>query len=208
MTARLETGIELLDRKLNGGVPVGSLTALSAPPASQAELLLYELATIRPTLYLTLFRPADDIKNTLAEYAYNNAEITIEPIDPHDPIDEILEHSQQLDNHATLVIDPIEILEQLPVTEYWDFLIELKEHIAEADGTGVLYCLHGHQLPPRRDLTEYMADIVFRMSTERTGESIENDLTVPKFRGDRAIEDVIKLSLTTDVEVDISRNIV
>ena len=43
MTERLRTGIDVLDRKLDGGIPAGSIVALTAQPASQAELFLYEL---------------------------------------------------------------------------------------------------------------------------------------------------------------------
>ena len=43
MAGRLKTGIDVLDRKLNGGLPAGCIVALTASPSSQAELLLYEL---------------------------------------------------------------------------------------------------------------------------------------------------------------------
>ena len=56
MVERLRTGIEVLDRKLDGGIPAGSIVALTADPASQAELFLYELTATRGTLYLSLDR--------------------------------------------------------------------------------------------------------------------------------------------------------
>ncbi|PSP59844.1 transcriptional regulator, partial [Halobacteriales archaeon QH_7_66_37] len=43
MADRLRTGIDVLDRKLGGGLPAGSMVTLSASPRSQAELFLYEL---------------------------------------------------------------------------------------------------------------------------------------------------------------------
>ena len=70
MAGRLETGIDVLDRKLNGGLPPGSIVAFTASPASQSELLLYELTAARGTLYLTTERSdqavRDAIENTNA----------------------------------------------------------------------------------------------------------------------------------------------
>ena len=51
MAERLRTGIDVLDRKLDGGLPAGSIVVLNATPASQAELFLYELTATRGTLY-------------------------------------------------------------------------------------------------------------------------------------------------------------
>lgn len=208
MVTRLETGIDLLDRKLNGGLPAGSLTAFSAAPASQADLFLLELATVRPTLYLTTIRPAEDIERIVDEYSLDNGEITIESIDPTDPVEETLAAAERLPDGGTLVLDPMTVFEQLEPQAYRDFLIELRDHIGSVDGTGLLHCLDGRDVPPRRDITEYVSDVVFNMSTERRGETLETDLVIPKYRGGAAVDDVIKLSLTMNVDVDISRNIV
>jgi hypothetical protein len=71
----------------------------------------------------------------------------------------------------------------------------------------VLHCLDGRSIPPLRDTTEHMADVVFRLTTNATGATVENRLAVPKFRGGRALTETLKLRLTDRVEVDTSRDI-
>jgi KaiC/GvpD/RAD55 family RecA-like ATPase len=208
MTDRLATGIELLDRRLHGGVPRGSITAVLSQPASQSELLLYELAAVRPALYLTTVRAAEDVRATLTRVRPEAMDVVVSGIDPGAPVAETLELVDELPEQSTLIVDPIDALERLPAGEYRAFLNELRSRLAAANAVGIFHCLDGRDVPPLRDTTEYVVDVVFRLSTERRGEAVENYLTVPKFRGGQALEDVIKLSLTTDVDVDISRNLV
>ena len=52
-----------------------------------------------------------------------------------------------------------------------------------------------------------MADVVFQLETTVEGDRIENRLAVPKFRGGRAMSDVIKLELSDEVDIDTSRDI-
>lgn len=208
MIHSLQTGIELLDRKLHGGVPVGSLTAIMAAPASQSELLLYELSSVRPTLYLTTIRAAVDVRAVLARLSLDDTDIVVAEVDGTDIVEHTLELVRELPPESTLVVDPMEAYEHLPPGAYWRFLNELRGELDTTDSVGFLHCLDGSSLPPRRDTTAYLADIVFDLSTERRGDSVENFLTIPKFRGGLALEDVIKLTLTTDIDVDVSRNIV
>lgn len=208
MTDRRETGIDLLDRRLNGGVSSGSITAVLSPPASQSELLLYELASVRPTLYLTTVRTAERVQGVMARLGTGTDDVVVAPLDHAAPVESALELVRELPETSTLIVDPIGVFERLPREEYRSFLNELHDHLAAVDAVGFFNCLEGRNVPPLRDLTEYAADVVFRLTTERRGESVENYLTVPKFRGGQSLEDVLKLSLTTDVDVDISRNLV
>lgn len=206
--ARLATGIELLDRKLHGGLPVGSLTALEAPPASQSELLLYQLSSVRPTLYVTTARAAADVRRVLDRLDEGTDDVVVVDVDQADPTGHVLDLVEAVPSPGAVVIDVVDRFESLPEAEYWTFVNELRERLRLAGATGFLHCLDGDRTPPQRDTTEYLADVVFRMTSERRGESLENTLTVPKYRGGAAVEDVIKLSLTTGVDVDVSRNIV
>lgn len=208
MTPRLETGVDLLDRRLNGGVPNGSITALLSPPASQSELLLYEFASVRPTLYISTVRAADAVRDVMAQVEMGHDDVVVTSVDTDALVAETLELVGALPDASTLIVDPIGAFERLSRGEYREFLIELRRRLADANAVGFFNCLTGHETSPRRETTEYVADVVFRLTTDRRGESVENYLTVPKYRGGEALEDVLKLSLTTEVDVDISRNLV
>jgi hypothetical protein len=52
-----------------------------------------------------------------------------------------------------------------------------------------------------------MADIVFDLDTGVKGDRIENRLSIPKFRGGVAPNEVIKLELSEEVAIDTSRDI-
>lgn len=208
MTRSLETGIDLLDRRLNGGVPAGSITALLSSPASQSELLLYELASVRPTLYMTTVRTPEDVRAVLGRVQPKHQDVVVTSIDTDALVGEALELVEVLPDESALVVDPIGAFERLPREEYQTFLNELRGRLEDANAVGFFHCLTGRDVPPVRSTTEYAADLVFRLTTDRRGESVENYLTVPKYRGGQALEDVLKLSLTTEVDVDISRNLV
>ena len=62
---RLKTGVEILDRRLGGGVPAGSLVSLVAQPDTQCELLLRELARCRETIYISTVVPEPELDDLL-----------------------------------------------------------------------------------------------------------------------------------------------
>lgn len=209
MTTRLRTGIDVLDRKLDGGIPPGRIVVLSAAPTSQSELFLYEIASIRETVYLTTERTTADVTACL-EHAGNghDSDVDVRRIDSTDPLAAAEEAMQNLTEGSNLVIDPTMLLERAPPDQYRAFLNDLRARAKETKSIALLHCLEGGSPPERRVLTEYMADVVLDLVTEDTGDTIENRLTVPKFRGGHALEDAIKLDLTAGVTIDVSRKIV
>lgn len=52
-----------------------------------------------------------------------------------------------------------------------------------------------------------MADVIFKLETKLKGDRIENRLAVPKFRGGRALSEVVKLDLAGSIDIDTSRDI-
>jgi KaiC/GvpD/RAD55 family RecA-like ATPase len=207
MAGRLSTGIGVLDRKLDGGLPAGSVVAFSAPPASQGELLLYELTAARPTLYVSTDRAEEAVRDGLRATQSRTGDPTIRRV----PGDAPLQHAQRLvsmlPEQSNLIIDPVNILESAGESAYRTFMNEVQNHMRNTESIAVLHCLDGRHVPPARDLTEHMADVVFDLQTSVKGDTIENRLAVLKFRGGRALGDTIKLELGERVRIDTSRDI-
>jgi len=208
MSARLSTGIDVLDRKLEGGIPAGSIIALTAEPASQAELLLYELTNARGTLYLSTGRSDQAIQDGLERTPARTGSPTVRHIgDDGEPLDQANQLIRALPENANLIVDVADPLEKRDAERYRHFLNDLQTQMVNTGGLAFLHCLDGVSPPGNRDVTEHMADVVFRLKTTLKGEQLENRLVVPKFRGGAALTEAIKLELRDQVTVDTSRDI-
>lgn len=210
MADLLRTGVEVLDRKLDGGIPAGSTVALCANPASQAELFLFELTATRGTLYLSLNRTETAVARGIERAKTRTGDPTIRDITGDAPIDNAAKLVTALPDASNLIIDPIDVLEldaDGDPPRFHNFMNTLQMHITNTNGLAILHCLDGSAPPSLRDHTEHMADIVFNLETERKGDQIENRLSIPKFRGGRALSDVVKLELGEEVAIDTSRDI-
>jgi KaiC/GvpD/RAD55 family RecA-like ATPase len=207
MVERLRTGIEVLDRKLKGGIPAGSIVALSAHPASQAELFLYELTATRGTLYLSLDRTGDAVTSSIKQSTTNAGDPTVRDVAGEAPLDSATKLVSALPESSNLIVDPVDVLERQEPARYRNFMNELQNHIYNTGSLALLHCLDGRDVPTLRDTTEHMADIVFQLETNVKGDQIENRLAIPKFRGGIALNEVIKLELSEEVAIDTSRDI-
>ncbi|MFB6118948.1 RAD55 family ATPase [Halosegnis sp.] len=207
MEDRLRTGIDVLDRKLEGGIPAGSIVALQAAPASQAELFLYELTATRGTLYLTLDRTDTAVAESIDEARTRTGDPTVRDVGGDAPLDNASKLVSALPEASNLIIDPTNVLEQQEGPRYRKFMNELQNHIYNTGSLAVLHCLEGYDVPSQRDTTLHMADVVFDLETSVKGDRVENHLTVPKFRGGVALADVVKLELREQVDIDTSRDI-
>ena len=207
MVGRLETGIDVLDRKLDGGLPPGCVVAYTARPGSQSELLLYELTAARGTLYLTTERTDDVVRHAIESSRSRVGSPTVRYVTEDDPLEEADRLISALPDGANLIIDTMDVLERTDRDDYLDFLNGLKGHMLETGSIAVLHCLKGQETPSNRTTTEHVADAVFDLRTDLDGMEIENHLAIPKFRGGGAPAEIIKLQLSERVEIDTSRDI-
>ena len=207
MVERLPTGITVLDRQLDGGIPEGSIVLLVAPPASQSELFLYELTTTRGTLYLTTVRSGTAVEDAIDRVPSRVGNPTVRDIGGDAPLDNAHSLVRDLPEGANLVVDVMDPLERADPRRYRGFLNELQTHLVNTRGLAVLHAMRGSSIPENRDYTKHMADVVFDLRTSIDGAEIENRLAVPKFRGGSALEETIKLKMTEEVSIDTSRDI-
>ena len=207
MADRLRTGIDVLDRKLEGGLPAGSVVTLCATPASQSELFLYELTNVRETLYLSFNRDERAVADGFARTTAHTGEPTIQYVPDDAPFDRASKAIGTIPERANVVCDPVDVLERKAPAEYRNFLNGLRSTVAETGSLAVLHCLDGERVPALRDTTEHMTDAVFQLRTGVEGDTVSNRLAVPKLRGGRALTDTVKLQLTDTVAIDTSRDI-
>jgi KaiC/GvpD/RAD55 family RecA-like ATPase len=207
MPSRLSTGVDVLDRELGGGVPGGTVVAYETPPASQGELLLYELTRPRPTLYLTTDRSKQAVRDAFEETNAPAGNPEIGYIKGADALENARHAVRSVPENTTVIVDTADALERADRTRYENFLNELGNHMRNVDGVAFLHCLDTDHAPALRGTTEHMVDAVFRLRVEEAGGEIESRLTVPKFRGGRALDTPVKLNLAERVQVDTSRDI-
>ncbi|MDZ5810158.1 transcriptional regulator [Halorubrum sp. AD140] len=203
----LSTGIPVLDREFDGGVPSGSVVALTADPASQSELIVDRLARVRECRYLTTVRSVDAVESGLSLDEEDDDRTVVRSARGDDPFASVLAAAADLPDRGTIVVDSVDPLEEHDRDAYVEFLGELRQRVVDVDGLAVMYALKGDTVARNRGVTEQIADVVFDLRTTVTGTEIANRLVVPKFRGGAALEEPLKLKLTDSVSVDTSRDI-
>jgi KaiC/GvpD/RAD55 family RecA-like ATPase len=207
MATRLSTGISVLDRELEGGLPAGSIVLLSAEPASQSELFLYELTAERPTLYLTTVRSDQAVVDGIDRTNTRTGDPEVRDVGGDAPLDKANRLIGTLPEDATLIVDVVDALERYDRSRYRRFLNELQTVMVNTGGIAILHGLKGVDVPDNRDLSAHVADVVFDLRTKVTNAEVENRLVVPKFRGGKALSEPIKLQLAESVNIDTSRDI-
>lgn len=207
MADRVATGIDVLDRKLAGGLPPGTIVAYTARPASQSELLLYQLTAARRTLYLSTQRSTEAISHALERTAAPVGSPRIRRVGIDDTLAEARKLVEALPEDANLIVDTMDVLERTDRAPYAKFLNRLKAHLVETGSIAVLHCPKTESMPPTRSTTLHVADAVFDLRSAVGATELETHLTIPKFRGGGAPSENIKLELSERVSIDTSRDI-
>lgn len=201
MTDRLSTGMGVVDRRLGGGLPPGTLLAVAAPPDSGSEQLLRAVVDAHGGRYLTLLRTEAELDGetpTSVEASHVRPEGLLG--DPDGWIGDISDGS-------VVVVDPVNELESGPADDYMALLSRLKHWLAETGSIGVLHCLRTATEPANRWLTLGRADWVWHLELTRLPLSVETRLYVTKSRRGRSLPEPLKLELLDGVRVDTSRDI-
>ena len=203
---RFSTGLPFLDRKIGGGFVPGDLLALTAPPASQAELLVAQFLSARRTTYLSTVREVEEIR-AWADATTTAEGLTVQTTTPEALLDDPDDALDSLEPESFLVIDTVDGLETAPRDRYLEFTTRLKRRLRETDSVGVLYCTDQHDNPPRRGLTLNRADTVWQLEVLVLSREIKSRLLITKSRNGWALTEPIPLLLTDRVQVDTSRRI-
>jgi len=224
------TGITLLDKRLDGGLPEGSLVCVYANPISMPEAFLYQFASVNHTYYLTTSRPAQYVKENieamgfsaeniefidafsqyyLNEYGqfvledrYRDKEI-FDFIDHH--INEIL--SKQGD--YTVILDSISFFLKLDVGRGLKEWLINKLYIASKQSKNLyyIYMMKGVHPDDLVYLVIDISDVIFDIDTERVGDRISSRLAIPKIRNKPPMMETFKFYISEGVQIDTSKDI-
>lgn len=214
MRNRLSTGVDALDEHLDGGPRPGTLISLVAPPESQAGTLFYALMRERSTLYITTLRPENAVRDELEHVLDDTADYAIRNAGHKTPIRNVNKAiqqagaSQSAHTEMNIVIDTMAPLERTgKYGLYVDLLNGIKSHLLEVGGLAVFYCTKRGTTRALREVTLTISDLVMNLEITTDKSTVENQLTVPKYRGRAVVDQVIKLKLGREAVVDTSRNL-
>lgn len=230
----LSTGIESLDRQLNGGFNSGTTIALSTPPDAPSSAILQQLMTQRPTTYITTLRPRAALEDELTNLLDEDVNFTIEQVgiagensealhamtdsrvysvnttERERFLDEIYEIVEAIEDQRNVIIDPMNPLERSESrTAFQRLLQEISATIQATDGLGIFHCISLDEPPRLRETTMTMVDTVWNIEVI-TGEkgNLELKASIPKNRGGKPILEQVTLLLDkTEVYTDQSRAI-
>jgi KaiC/GvpD/RAD55 family RecA-like ATPase len=203
MRGLVSTGIQILDRRLGGGIPQGGTVLFTAPPASQSELVLARLAKANTTLYLTTGRPEASVRATVEQGRATGSGVSVAEV-REEPLETASAILRSDDLPELVIVDRVGDLEDCDEERFQDLLWMLA---GQEETAVVFYGLSGAGATSQRDRTAYVADMVLNLELASEDEEVENRLYVPKFRGGSALDEPVKLELTGRVFVDTSREI-
>lgn len=211
MTKRLSMGVPDIDDHLDGGPRPGTLACLTAPPASQAGTLSYAMMQERPTLYITTLRDETAVRDEFGN-VFDDTEYTIESVSTQKPLRSVNRAIKRAGSWSgqrqNIIIDTMNPLERTnEYDRYTDLLNAIKSYLLEVRGVALLQCTALGQAPALREVTLTIADLVMDLEITSKKSTIENRLTVPKFRSHEGVDEVIKLKLGQEALVDTSRNL-
>lgn len=204
---RYSTGLPFLDYRIDGGLTVGGLLAITAPPQAQSALLLRQLITERKTHFVSTLRPAEEVHRWAEAGQKPPADLTVVASDPTTLLEDPALLESQISPESFVIFDRMNGLEATSRTEYLEFLNALKQIVRRTESVGVLRCADPPDDPPQRSLTLDRVDQVWQVELLALTREIKSRLLVTKSRTGRALREPIDLLLTDRVEVDTSRSI-
>ncbi|AGK61456.1 RecA-superfamily ATPases implicated in signal transduction [Archaeoglobus sulfaticallidus PM70-1] len=229
MVKSIPTGIHLLDRRLDGGLPEGSLVCVYANPMSMPEAFLYQFASVRKTYYFNTSRPSEYIKqNMLAmgfdpdvefidvfsqyylnEYGHFIIEDRYRDKEIFDFIEHQLNNILQDGKEYNVIFDSMSFFLKLDVSRGLKEWLLNKLYIASKQ-TGNLFYIYVLKNVHPIDLVYTVMDIcdvILDIDSERIGDKILSRLSIPKIRNKQPMLETFRFYISEGIEIDTSRDI-
>ncbi len=222
------TGIALLDKRLDGGLPAGSFVCVYADPIAMPEAFLYQFACVSKSYYFNTNRPAKFIlrdmqslrletKNVnfvdvFTQYYLNEfGQFVVEDrYRDKEIFDFVADMLNQIGNEkASIIVDSISFFLNLEVE--WglkDWLLN-KLYARSKETESPVYVYLTKNLHPISVVYKVLdlSDVVINVESERIGERIVSKFALPKIRGRRPINEYFRFLVDEGVQIDTSRDI-
>ena len=228
------TGIAVLDRNLNGGLPAGSVVYMSVDSKSMSEVFLYQFTQARKTYYITTGRRPRYVAWDVQNMGYDVSDITF--IDAYseyyttaqgDLVDNV--GNEYVDKQITefmintlrniqieeefgdinIIIDTISFFLGLNVNtgEIKKLMNIIYETTKETNGLTYLYGLKDTHNPALENEVINSCDAVFDVELHRGSDEVISRLTIPKIRGRTPVTDLLKFRIGDGIQIDTSTDI-
>ncbi len=224
------TGILLLDRRLDGGLPPGSFVCVYADPLAMPEVFLYHFASVGKSYYFNTSRPAKYVKADMDRYGIPNENVNFVDVysqyylneygqfvvedryrdkEIFDFVDDRLNAIVEQGGDFVIVLDSISFFLKLNVE--WglkEWLINKLYTIAK-ESECVVYAYLIKDVHPSDVVKRVIdiSDVVFDIAAERAGERIVSKFAIPKLRGKRSLPEYFRFYIEEGVQIDTSRDI-
>ncbi|MBO8182244.1 MAG: recombinase RecA [Archaeoglobus sp.] len=220
----LPTGIDLLDKNLDGGFPKGSLVCVYADPAASPETFLYQFSTERKTYYLNATRPVFAIKKDFSSLNLDDTLVNFIDVysfyfkELHNDPDEVdlktinfaLDEIQTLnEEEINLVIDNLNFFFDLKVESRLKemFLNTLYTLPKENSGLAFIYVVKDSLDAKTIKRIFDLSDVIMEIFIEISGSRYVKRFGIPKIRGRTPLSDLFKFDVGEGVHLDTSRDI-
>lgn len=230
------TGIDMLDRSLDGGLPAGSVVYLSVDPHSMAEAFLYQFSSIRKTYYFATSRRPVHIAQNITDMTFDTESVTFVDVfsqyyldaygEQAENVGDVLKDREVLDfterqlkqirdthkdsdNEVNIVFDNFSFYLHLgvPPARLLRLANLAYEVSKQTKALTYLFALRGtHPESVENDVMN-VSDAIFHIESERVGEKITHKLSIPKIRGRPSSTGVLRFKVQDGIRIDTSRDI-
>ncbi|MEM4565880.1 MAG: RAD55 family ATPase [Archaeoglobaceae archaeon] len=226
----IPTGIALLDKRLDGGLPAGSFVCLYADPIAMPEAFLYQFATAVKSYYVTTNRPAKYITRDMEMLRFSTKNVFFVDVFTQYYLNEygqfVIEDRYRDKEIFDFLADKFnelngELGEFVVVVDNLSFFLNLnvewglKEWLMnrlysiakEKENLVYVYLVKNLHTSDIVNRVLDFSDVVINVEAERVGERVVTKFALPKIRGKRPIMEFFRFVVDEGVQIDTSRDI-
>ncbi|MEM3085976.1 MAG: RAD55 family ATPase [Halobacteria archaeon] len=230
------TGIDILDRSLDGGLPAGSVVYLSVDPHSMAEAFLYQFSSIRKTYYFTTSRRPAHVARNITDMNFDTENITFVDVFSHYYLDaygepaenigdvqrdrEVLDFTERQlkqirdghkdsDGELNIIFDNFSFYLHLgaPPARLLRLANLAYEISKQTKALTYLFALRGAHPEAVENGVMNVSDAIFHVESERVGDKVAHKMSIPKIRGRPSSMVVLRFKVQDGIRIDTSRDI-